>query len=109
MSDEEGEESGAAARTAPPKLWTGLFAKASAAAKAPAAAGAQPTADGASAANASGAVLPTTGLTKVSTSSIAEAIQAYQVSSAEKLVFLEPRGLVNTGNMCYMNSVSCTS
>lgn len=26
----------------------------------------------------------------------------------EKIAFLEPRGLVNTGNMCYMNSVSLT-
>lgn len=25
--------------------------------------------------------------------------------SGEKIAFLEPRGLVNTGNMCYMNSV----
>lgn len=24
---------------------------------------------------------------------------------SEKIAFLEPRGLVNTGNMCYMNSV----
>ena len=23
-----------------------------------------------------------------------------------KIAFLKPRGLVNTGNMCYMNSVS---
>jgi len=26
-----------------------------------------------------------------------------------KLAFIEPRGLVNTGNMCYMNSVSLSS
>ena len=25
---------------------------------------------------------------------------------ADKIAFVEPRGLVNTGNMCYMNSVS---
>jgi ubiquitin carboxyl-terminal hydrolase 10 len=25
--------------------------------------------------------------------------------SAAKIAFLKPRGLVNTGNMCYMNSV----
>ena len=43
-------------------------------------------------------------------SSIGDVLTTYDVhiSQAEgKLAFLEPRGLVNTGNMCYMNSVSC--
>lgn len=31
------------------------------------------------------------------------------VESPSKIVFLEPRGLVNTGNMCYMNSVCPTN
>lgn len=31
------------------------------------------------------------------------------VESPSKVVFLEPRGLVNTGNMCYMNSVRFTN
>ena len=41
--------------------------------------------------------------------SLADALSSYNVkdsSDAAKLAFLEPRGLVNTGNMCYMNSVS---
>lgn len=38
-------------------------------------------------------------------SSLPEAIRAFSVDSASKASFLEPRGLVNTGNMCYMNSV----
>ena len=38
--------------------------------------------------------------------SLAEAIRVFSVESTSKISFLEPRGLVNTGNMCYMNSVS---
>ena len=37
------------------------------------------------------------------------ALSSYQVDDFKadtKISFLEPRGLVNTGNMCYMNSVS---
>jgi ubiquitin carboxyl-terminal hydrolase 10 len=36
---------------------------------------------------------------------LAESIRAFTVNSAEKIPFIKPRGLVNTGNMCYMNSV----
>jgi len=46
------------------------------------------------------------GFAQSSASTIAEALQAYRAGVVEKLAFLEPRGLVNTGNMCYMNSVS---
>ena len=38
--------------------------------------------------------------------SIADALKQYQVQNDERVYFIEPRGLVNTGNMCYMNSVS---
>ncbi|KAH8893482.1 cysteine proteinase [Thozetella sp. PMI_491] len=105
------EVSSEATETAPapvkvaPKLWTGLFAKASAAAKAPAAVDGQPDTNGVSALGVPGIVPPATAFANSSASSVAEAIQAYQVGGAEKLAFLEPRGLVNTGNMCYMNSV----
>lgn len=40
--------------------------------------------------------------------SLADALSSYNVkesSETAKVAFLEPRGLVNTGNMCYMNSV----
>lgn len=37
--------------------------------------------------------------------SLADALKQYTVDSGTHLNFLEPRGLVNTGNMCYMNSV----
>ena len=38
--------------------------------------------------------------------SLADALKQYSVQTDGALSFLEPRGLVNTGNMCYMNSVS---
>lgn len=41
--------------------------------------------------------------------SLAEALNSFGANVeqySEKIAFLEPRGLVNTGNMCYMNSVS---
>ena len=37
--------------------------------------------------------------------SLSDALKQYSVQIDAKLSFLEPRGLVNTGNMCYMNSV----
>lgn len=43
--------------------------------------------------------------------SLAVALKSYKADEASeksKISFLEPRGLVNTGNMCYMNSVSHT-
>lgn len=37
--------------------------------------------------------------------SLGEVLDQFAVGSEDKIAFLEPRGLVNTGNMCYMNSV----
>ncbi|KAL3466492.1 hypothetical protein BJX64DRAFT_284430 [Aspergillus heterothallicus] len=48
------------------------------------------------------------GVVKHRTQSVADVIQnlGEDVSQySDKVAFLEPRGLVNTGNMCYMNSV----
>lgn len=42
---------------------------------------------------------------KANASSVAEAIHSFHVGLADQVAFLEPRGLINTGNMCYMNSV----
>ncbi|KAI0152915.1 cysteine proteinase [Xylariaceae sp. FL1272] len=42
---------------------------------------------------------------KSNASSLAEAFRAYNAARSHKIAFLEPRGLINTGNMCYMNSV----
>ena len=41
--------------------------------------------------------------------SLADALGSYSVKDSNnnaKMAFLEPRGLINIGNMCYMNSVS---
>lgn len=51
----------------------------------------------------------TNGLIPAKTGSLADALSSYNVKDSSdfaKVAFLEPRGLVNTGNMCYMNSVS---
>ena len=55
------------------------------------------------------AVARTNGFVSTKTASLADALSSYDVkdsSESAKAAFLEPRGLVNTGNMCYMNSVS---
>ncbi|KAF2150338.1 cysteine proteinase [Myriangium duriaei CBS 260.36] len=36
---------------------------------------------------------------------IGEVLKQFDVEDHQKVPFLEPRGLVNTGNMCYMNSI----
>lgn len=41
--------------------------------------------------------------------SLADALKQYSTQIDARLSFLEPRGLVNTGNMCYMNSVRTPS
>lgn len=47
------------------------------------------------------------GFSKSNNESLAAALFSYSATKVDgKFSFLEPRGLVNTGNMCYMNSVS---
>lgn len=96
-----------------PKLWTGLFAR-PVPVNAPSAGttGAGSAGTGVSAAGtASGGTASSNGsvgvgnFAKSNTSSLAEALRAYRVSNDKKFSFLEPRGLINPGNMCYMNSV----
>ena len=97
---------------APPKLWTGLFAKtpstSTPTASTQAASSTVGSTNGASAEGATGA-LTGASFAKVNASSLAEALRAYRVGGGYKTAFLEPRGLINTGNMCYMNSVSPSS
>ncbi|KAL1902745.1 hypothetical protein Sste5346_001188 [Sporothrix stenoceras] len=97
-----GEAAQPAAAPAPsgPKLWTGLFSKVAAAANA--------GANGADATNghaANGTNGTAGAFTKSNVNSLAEAVSSYRVGTADKVAFIEPRGLINTGNMCYMNSV----
>lgn len=90
---------------APPTSWANLFAKT------PVAAVMAINGDNDASEESNGAAPEgTTGVVssslKANTNSVAEAIRSYKVGGAEqKTVFLEPRGLINTGNMCYMNSV----
>lgn len=45
-------------------------------------------------------------LPKSNTENLADALSSFNAKVKDsKIAFLEPRGLVNTGNMCYMNSV----
>lgn len=76
-----------------PKSWAELLRS-----KAAAAAGAvtAPPANGTSVTN--GVIAP-------KANSLADAVRLYDVKNENKISFLKPRGLVNTGNMCYMNSV----
>ncbi|KJZ76845.1 hypothetical protein HIM_03722 [Hirsutella minnesotensis 3608] len=88
-----------------PASWAGLFAKT--AQKAPVSASGTnglPSTNGSGSAKTSTSGPPPT-FAKNNVSSVAEAIRGYQVGGGDKISFLEPRGLTNTGNMCYMNSV----
>ncbi|THV66958.1 cysteine proteinase [Aureobasidium pullulans] len=48
---------------------------------------------------------PTNGAPPSRASTLAGALKQFNVDDNDKIAFLEPRGLVNTGNMCYMNSI----
>ncbi|KAM0432363.1 hypothetical protein ACHAPT_004905 [Fusarium lateritium] len=95
----------------PPSSWANLFAKPAAASAGKAGAANGTAADSAptNGHTADGVVTATNGsvanFSKANANSVAEAIQSFHVGLADQLSFLEPRGLINTGNMCYMNSV----
>ncbi|KAL5114938.1 hypothetical protein ACEQ8H_007185 [Pleosporales sp. CAS-2024a] len=92
-------------KPAAPKSWAELLRakNAPAAAQAPAAA--------AGAAAAAAAALPTNGVVSTNgpvvprSNTLADVLASFSVDSEKKVTFLEPRGLVNTGNLCYMNSI----
>ncbi|KAL8996650.1 MAG: hypothetical protein Q9169_003874 [Polycauliona sp. 2 TL-2023] len=53
-----------------------------------------------------GASLPVNGFRHAKASLLVDVLSDYDRSSeSSRVTFVEPRGLVNTGNMCYMNSV----
>ncbi|PNP43309.1 hypothetical protein TGAMA5MH_04766 [Trichoderma gamsii] len=88
----------------PPSSWANLFAKSSA--RAPVNGSGANGVNGVNGDSADAANdFPGSAFTKSNVNSLAEAIQSYVVENSGKLDFLEPRGLINTGNMCYMNSV----
>ncbi|OAA59103.1 ubiquitin hydrolase [Niveomyces insectorum RCEF 264] len=84
----------------PPKLWTGLFSKATAAATS-----ASPNGTAVTNGHATNGTKGPGAFSKSNANSLAEALLAYRVGNVDKIAFIEPRGLINTGNMCYMNSV----
>lgn len=96
-STDQAPTDGAAVTTSPkawttPKLWTGLFN------------GGAPAHTPASVESGHASA---TGFAKTNAESVAEALRSYSPSSSDsRVAFLKPRGLINTGNMCYMNSVS---
>lgn len=104
VADAEGEqkeESKPVAR-APPTSWANLFAKKAAATSVVDSNG---TSSENTTVNGNGAQPTSQLFPKSNATNVAEAIRAYQVGSSDKISFIEPRGLINTGNMCYMNSV----
>jgi ubiquitin carboxyl-terminal hydrolase 10 len=90
---------------AAPTSWANLFARTAGAVGSSVTTGkAGPNGAATEGSNASDAAL--SNFAKSNASSVAEVLQAYRVNSVSNLAFLEPKGLINTGNMCYMNSVS---
>jgi ubiquitin carboxyl-terminal hydrolase 10 len=91
---EDTPKSSPPSKAVPPKSWAALFTP-----KAPAAGVVNSaTPDGVETRN---------GVTAPLSNSLADVLASFSVDSEKKISFLEPRGLVNYGNVCYMNSVGC--
>jgi ubiquitin carboxyl-terminal hydrolase 10 len=50
-------------------------------------------------------VVPTNGPIAPKSNSLSDVLASFSADADKKVSFLEPRGLVNSGNICYMNSV----
>ncbi|KAF2856494.1 ubiquitin carboxyl-terminal hydrolase-like protein 10 [Plenodomus tracheiphilus IPT5] len=48
---------------------------------------------------------PASGTTATKSNTLADVLASFSVDAEKKVAFIEPRGLVNTGNLCYMNSI----
>ncbi|KAK1970275.1 ubiquitin carboxyl-terminal hydrolase [Colletotrichum sublineola] len=94
---------------AAPKTWSGLFSGAAAAAakvQINANGSGTPAATNGAAINGDGSVNGSaSSFSAGNANSLAAAIHDFRVGNPAKVQFIEPRGLINTGNMCYMNSV----
>ncbi|SPN97714.1 related to ubiquitin carboxyl-terminal hydrolase 10 [Cephalotrichum gorgonifer] len=89
-----------------PKSWASLLSTpASRRAAATASSGASSTASAGPAAASADAQNGSTDLFPKAADSLAEALRAYRVGATNTITHIEPRGLINGGNMCYMNSV----
>ena len=98
-----------AVRPPAPTSWANLVARSSNKPKArngPNGAPATESANGEETTEDAAGVIGSSAYAKSSAISLAEAVRDYRVGNENKIAFLEPRGLINTGNMCYMNSVS---
>ncbi|KAF2271166.1 cysteine proteinase [Lojkania enalia] len=54
---------------------------------------------------ASNGMVATNGPAAPKSNSLADVLASFSVDSDRKVSFLQPRGLVNSGNLCYMNSI----
>ncbi|KAF2106432.1 hypothetical protein BDV96DRAFT_654637 [Lophiotrema nucula] len=93
-SAEETPKASPPPKPAPPKSWAELLRTKPAPAPAPAQAAAAPN-----------GVVTANGATGSKSNSLADVLASFSVDSDKKVSFLEPRGLVNSGNLCYMNSI----
>jgi ubiquitin carboxyl-terminal hydrolase 10 len=93
------EEAPKPAAPAAPKSWAELLRAKNAAAAPQAQTQPQSSATTNGTTSTNGPVAP-------KSNSLADVLASYSVDAEKKVSFIEPRGLVNTGNLCYMNSVS---
>ncbi|KAH7067079.1 hypothetical protein FB567DRAFT_259138 [Paraphoma chrysanthemicola] len=98
-SDAEGTPKASPPKPAPPKSWAELLrAKNAPAATQQVAPTTNGTVNETSVATVNGPTAPRS-------NTLADVLASFSVESEKKVSFLEPRGLVNTGNLCYMNSI----
>ncbi|KAK0635893.1 hypothetical protein B0T17DRAFT_587236 [Bombardia bombarda] len=86
-----------------PKGWAALFSKPDSSTGG--ATAGKPHTNGDIPADGSNTLASTAELVKSATSPLAEVLRTYRVGPVDTLNFLEPRGLENQGNTCYINSV----